>query len=258
MNKITRRKFLKHTGVAMLLSSSLSRRVFAESNRIPVLLYHDISDQYLDDYTTSPSLFAAHMEWLYSEGYRAVSPKALPIAGFGREKDIVVTFDDGYASFTEYVFPILQQYKFTAVINIIGEYVGRYLHFGGNRPLLSWDEYRFLANSGLVEFGCHTHALHKGKGAAGISPEQLRQDLATFSDIFSSELGVYPEILAWPFGSYNQKTIEVAKKQGVKYFFTSDEGMLSPSHGLDRIPRLNINNKLDLASFRQYVGGVWA
>jgi peptidoglycan/xylan/chitin deacetylase (PgdA/CDA1 family) len=93
---------------------------------------------------------------------------------------------------------LFKDYEFKATVNIIGEYVGTFLHLGGNRPMLSWDEYRFLNNSGLVELGCHTYN-HHTMSKAFQSGKTLEDDLKLFIEIFTKEIGTKPDILAWPF-----------------------------------------------------------
>lgn len=252
---LTRRKFLKLFSLTILLSLSMPKNLLARAIRIPVLLYHDISDHFRDDYTTSPALFSAQMEWLYSHGYKAISfQEADRIKGRETEKAVIITFDDGHASFLDFVFPLLKEYGFKATVNIIGEYVGTFMRIGGNRPMLSWDEYRYLAGSDLVDLGCHTYNLHLKKGVLAASEEQLENDLKLFQETVRREMGKVAEILAWPYGIYDKKSIEIAKKVGFKYIMTSSEGYLGKDRNLLEIPRLNINNRFDLVSFREYIG----
>lgn len=255
---LTRRNFLKLSVATITLSLLLPKNSFADSIKVPVLQYHDISDQFRDEYTISPSIFAAQMEWLYSHGYKALSVKEIDGVN-GSEKVAIITFDDGYASFMDYAFPLLKEYGFKATIHIIGQHVGTFIVEGGSRPMLSWDEYRCLIKSGLVDLGCHTYNMHIWRGNIGgvimFSEEERKKDLLLFQEIFQKEIGKDTEILAWPYGLYNKNAMEIAKKVGFKYILTSNEGYLREGYDPYEIPRLNISNKLDLISFQQYVGG---
>ena len=155
---MTRRFFLTAMATVMVMPNKIFASDSVHPVSIPILLYHDLSSKWWlmkDDYTVTPALFAAQMEWLHSNGYKAVS-----FADLGKEssleKAVIITFDDGYASFVHYAFPFLRSYGFKATINIIGQYVGSYITDQGARPTLSWDEYRYLKSSGLVSLGCHT------------------------------------------------------------------------------------------------------
>ena len=253
---VTRREFLRLAGGAITASAFIvSPAVGGEVVRIPVLMYHDISNSFNDPYTVSQSLLAAQLEWLYNNGFRAISVRdiANPPAG---DKLVVITFDDGYASFMDYAFPLLREYGFRATINVIGDLVGKYIpEDGDGRPMLSWDEYRYLLKSGLVDIGCHTYAFHtfKTKGVLGVSDDALRQDLRMFLETMQKETGTQTDILAWPFSFYNAQKIEVAKAEGFLYIQTSRHAVFSTPGNLAEIPRKNISNRHNLVAFRTEV-----
>ncbi|MGQ9509176.1 MAG: polysaccharide deacetylase family protein [Thermodesulfobacteriota bacterium] len=252
---LTRREFLKISAGTFFSSLLMRKESPTFPDKIPILLYHDISDSFKDDYTISPSQFAAQMEWLYSEGYQTLFFKEIDhFLLKGYKKIALITFDDGYASFMDFAFPLLQTYHFKATMNIIGEKVGTFITLGGNRPTLSWEEYHYLLRSGWVDLGCHTYSLHKQRGVLSVSEAHLRRDLEKFQEVIKREIGKELEILAWPYGQFNEKSIDVSRDLGFKYFLTSTEGFFQKSFGWDRIPRLNINHKIDLVSFKQYVG----
>lgn len=252
---VTRREFLKAGAAAAALCLAGPSGAFASGPRLPVLLYHDISDQFDDVYTVSPSVFSAQMEWLYWQGFEAVSLAEAARRGGNLEKKVVITFDDGYVSFMDYAFPALEEYGFKCTINIIGRYVGRYISRDGARPVLSWDEYRYLGESGTAEFGCHTYDLHSRGRLAARSKEALREDLARFQEEFRRQMGRSTDILAWPFGVYDRESVEVAREAGFRYLLTSEEGRFEPG-SLESIPRINISNRLDMISFQQYIEGI--
>ena len=254
---ITRRDFLK-ISFALAFSLTFPKNLFARSIRIPIFLYHDISHQFKDDYTISPANFASQMEWLYAHGYKAVSIRDLQkYFNCGDEKIVLLTFDDGYASFMDYAFPLLREYDFRATINIIGKYVGTYIKIYGNRPMLSWDEYRYLIGSNFVDLGCHTYNMHvwrDGKGITAFSEKERENDLLLFQDIFQKETGRTTDILAWPYGIFDNESIEIAKQAGFQYIFTSNEGFLTDINNFQEIPRKNISNRINISTLKSYIG----
>jgi peptidoglycan/xylan/chitin deacetylase (PgdA/CDA1 family) len=236
----------------------LPRLSLAATRGVPVLLYHDISPEFRDDYTISPANFAVQMEWLYSSGFSAVSLADIDAAGGSlRERTVVITFDDGYASFMDYAFPLLQQYGFKATINLIGEYVGTYMDSMGRRPMFGWDEYRHLVSSGIVELGCHTRNLHRygHLGVTGVGDDVLADDLRIFREMMREQTGKYPDILAWPYGMYTRKSISVAVRSGFRHLLTSRRGFYEAGGNPLEIPRMNISNGTDFSAFQKYCGG---
>lgn len=254
--RLTRREFLRLGGAAAALSLSGARGLLAApAPGVPVLLYHDVSEQFDDIYTIAPAVFSAQMEWLHENGYRALSlAEAGGLRPSGGARAVVITFDDGYASYMDYAFPLFERYGFKSTINIIGSKAGKFINYGGNRPTLSWDEYRFLATSGLVALGCHTLNLHLRGGVVRFSAETLVNDLRSFNETLSRETGRPTDIIAWPYGIYGPDSVRAAREAGFKYILTSNEGYLMDGE-FDEVPRLNISGGLDLVSFQQYIGG---
>jgi peptidoglycan/xylan/chitin deacetylase (PgdA/CDA1 family) len=260
--KMTRRTFLRLAGAAALFPSAIPRTLSAQKATmpgpsIPALLYHDVANGIHGDYTLSPSSFSAQMEWLYANDYKTLLMNE--IEGFFKDSTgqaVMLTFDDGYTSFMDYVFPLINEYRFKATVNIIGQAVDRHTLLNGRRPALSWDECRYLMESGLVALGCHSYALHAPGGVLAVSYRTFEKDLAQFQDRYKKELGTQCTVIAWPYGIYDEKCIEIARKTGFVYFLTSNEGYIGKGSVFSECPRLNISGKLDLISFQQYIGAI--
>jgi peptidoglycan/xylan/chitin deacetylase (PgdA/CDA1 family) len=256
---ITRRTFLK-LGSAAVISLTLPTRPYAAGLRVPVLMYHHVGAPSREYETVLPAQFAAQMEWLYAEGYRAISVAELgALSDRDAGKTVLITADDGHVSFLEHAFYLLREYGFKATVNVIARYVGGYVN--EDHPRLSWDECRYLMRSGLVEIGCHSFNLHEWETypttAQAISAfnAKLERDLDRFQRIYKRELGKSVDILAWPFGIYDQKSLEIARKAGFKYFLNSDNRYVERESERVDIPRLIMSNAVDLAKFRRMIEG---
>lgn len=252
---LTRRAFLKLGGAAVV-SLSLSRYSPAAAVNVPVLMYHDISYQQREEETVSPSLFAAQMEWLYGAGYRAIAFEEIDsLDAESMKRAVLITFDDGYASFMDYAFPLFTEYGFKSTINIIGKHMGGFM--SGDDPRLSWDECRLLIKSGNVELGCHTYDLHawfgtlSRAGAIAAVNKRLPQDLSLFQKVYTEELGRPVRILAWPYGRYDDTSIEIAKRAGFRFILSSNHRYFMPDGSRSDIPRFTIDNNAPLPLFRK-------
>lgn len=255
---LTRREFMKIGGAGVLWLSFGKPASAGGTAAVPVLLYHDLSHEQRERETVSPSLFAAHMEWLYNAGYSAISLGELAALETERARQsVIITFDDGYASFMDYAYPLLSEYRFKSTINIIGNAVGGFV--GGNDPRLSWDECRFLLESGMVELGCHTYGLHSWHGnrprssAVAAFNEKLAQDFSLFQKVYTVELGRPANILAWPYGMHDRKSIEIAKQAGFRFILNSANRQFATKGDFFDIPRLAIGNDIDLPRFREII-----
>jgi peptidoglycan/xylan/chitin deacetylase (PgdA/CDA1 family) len=153
--------------------------------RIPILMYHSISDEPETGHpyywiNTSPARFAEHMKFLQDYGYQVISlNQAVEILNsqpatcnqqlttFMSEstnklnipnklsKLLVLTFDDGYRDFYTQAFPILEKYAFTATVFLPTAYIdGKQPGLRG-KAHLRWSDVRKLAEQG-INFGSHT------------------------------------------------------------------------------------------------------
>ena len=251
---ITRRGFLKLSSAA-IFSLAFPPRSSAAAIRIPVLMYHDIGFP-ADEYeTVAPVQLGVQMEWLYAEGYRAISLAelgALSLRDAGRV--VLITADDGHASFMDFAFPLLREYRFHATVNVVGSAVGGFVN--ENHPRLSWDECRYLMRSGLVEIGCHTfnHDVDLRAPRADALVEfnrKLAEDLLAFQNRYERELWKRAEIIAWPYGVYDSDSIVIARRAGFKYFLNSEGRPIMNEQDRYDVPRLVVNNTMDLAGFRR-------
>jgi peptidoglycan/xylan/chitin deacetylase (PgdA/CDA1 family) len=164
--------------IATLYFVSPLRRIAPETRlSIPILMYHSITDEdesRMQAYyrtTTSPSAFAAQMEYLHRNGYQTCNPTqaiSLLQSDAGKPiKRVVITFDDGYSDFYREAFPVLNRIDFTATVFLPTSYIGEStLQFKG-RDCLTWSEVRELQKYG-ISFGSHTathpqlHSLDEG------------------------------------------------------------------------------------------------
>ena len=121
-------------------------------------MYHHIVENASDTngMSVTAAQFRADMEWLIDRGYSFVLPRELVYGEPLPEKPVMVTFDDGYRSNYDLLFPILQELDVKIVLALIVS-MPDYHH---STAFLSWDMCREMQDSGLVEFGSHTYNLH--------------------------------------------------------------------------------------------------
>lgn len=91
-------------------------------NQGKVYMFHNVSDDVNDTYTISKDNFKKLLDYLMNN-YRIVDVETLI-----KEKDernIVLTFDDAYASVYENVYELLKEYDIPYYIFICNEYLGK-------------------------------------------------------------------------------------------------------------------------------------
>ena len=288
MNTITQkttRKILKLTRLFFLLAvmgAVLNNPANAQEGEqtFIALCYHDIPQEvHLDNYGVDQETFISTIEYFLAHDFHFVSLDDIVKAQEGIKplpsKSILLTFDDAYISFYDFVFPLLQRYHIPCVLAVVTSWID---HPPENIPqkIMTWQQLREAAASPLVEMASHSHALHKGliyNPQGNLAPganysydssqhtyendEAYRQriagDLQLSKTILEKNTEKKIRSLAWPYGQYNHASLEEAQKAGLPIAFTlSDER--ADIHDLQAIPRFLVYKNPDLKQLLNDLG----
>jgi len=115
-------------------------------NNIPILMYHEISEDIDNDWTITQDLFRKHMFFLKEQGYTPITLNQLNKNLDG--KSVILTFDDGRIGFFKHAYPILKELNFKATIFIVTDWIDnknipeqeKYSEF------MNWDQIIELSN----------------------------------------------------------------------------------------------------------------
>ncbi|MCL6414692.1 polysaccharide deacetylase family protein [Aestuariirhabdus sp. Z084] len=210
------------------------------------LMYHSIAS---DDWHWSLSMsnFEAHLEALKLSKLSASS--VCNIDGKRSNSDILLTFDDGYCNNIGALESVTSA-GFSATVFVITECIGRKSHWQpGNKalPLLDKSEIRYLAESG-IEIGMHGF---QHTDMTTIPPEALLKQLRDGKSKLEDSLGCEIKGLAYPYGCYNEKVIEIAKDCKFHYAMTTESGRISASSSNLQLKRLTIDNSINATKLQR-------
>jgi len=267
---------LIYSAVLLVLAYPASAAA-SEINNFHVLCYHNVLDDPLEapeKYTVSTEMLAQQFSWLKEQGYKVISIDDLLAAKANKRplpaKAVMLTFDDGYQSFYTHVFPLLKEFKYPAVLALVGSWLklkpGEKAEYEGQNytrdKFLDAAEIQEMSSSGLVEIASHSYNLHHGilanpqgnllpaavirsYDAANNSYEsdadylsRVRSDLAKNSEYIFQLTGKRPRAMVWPYGRYNMALIDVAQSLGMPIAFTLDGGVDSVDDPLWKIHRI--------------------
>jgi biofilm PGA synthesis lipoprotein PgaB len=269
----------------------------AETSAVPMqgeflgLCYHNVEDtdpdQQFNGVTTSK--LVEQLAWLKHEGYHPVSVDQILEARAGGKplppKAVLLTFDDGYASFYTRVYPVLRAFHFPAVVAVVDEWMkgnpgdkvhpGDHVNYGQTTmprdAFLTWKQIREMQKSGLIEVASHTHALHLGilanpQGNSEPSAvtlkynpatkayetsqdyiKRIEEDAKASTVLIEQKTGKRPRIIVWPYGAYNQTGITIQDKNGMSMTLSLDDGF-AKVNSLN-VPRILIKNDPEIDSF---------
>ncbi len=203
--------------------------------KIPVLLYHTVSDpsqsRLYPGICVPPRRFAAQMNILHKNGFKTIGTGSLAAYLSGGavadmpERPIMITFDDGYSDNLTEALPEMEKYGFKSVIYTVASSIG-----GEN----SWDvalgehPKRMMGRDELLrcielghEIGGHTlnHA-----HLAALGKKEAACEIAEGNRVLEEMLGIRIENFAYPYGEYDDKTIDIIKDSGLLCAVTTDFG----------------------------------
>ncbi|NVZ25392.1 poly-beta-1,6-N-acetyl-D-glucosamine N-deacetylase PgaB [Pseudomonas gingeri] len=248
-------------------------------NHVLGIAYHDVEDRDPDQAVVAvrTERLLEQLAWLRENGYRPVSvDQILAARGGGPElpaKAVLLSFDDGYASFYTRVMPVLRSYRWPALLAPVGTWIdtpaGQPVNFAGElRPrsqFLTWAQIKEISASGLVEIAAHTDASHLGIVANPQGNQQpaaatrrydastgryeseadfqarMRADVVAISNKIRAVTGYAPRVWVWPYGVADGTALKVIDGQGYKMALTLDDG-------LDSVDRLMSSPRFLVAS----------
>jgi peptidoglycan/xylan/chitin deacetylase (PgdA/CDA1 family) len=145
----------------------------------------------------------------------ASSPSPSETPGPGKAV-IIFTFDDGAVSDYLLAYPILKEYGIKGT-----SYINAKFTDDNVKGRMSWDQIGEMREYGWV-FGAHTCThQHMTK----LSDKQIDKDCEELSSLFTSHGLDAPDIMAYPYGSYNSKVIKAIKpfyKQARLAYYRTD------------------------------------
>jgi peptidoglycan/xylan/chitin deacetylase (PgdA/CDA1 family) len=161
------------------------------------------------------SSFREQMRYLKTNGYRVVSlADFIEFIRLNRQlpqRAVVLTFDDGYRAFKDYAYPVLKELGFTATLFVYTDWVG------AGRGALSWSDLRELSADGFdVEAHTKTHAdLRRATGETEAQyARRMQAELEKPQELFSKNLGHRSQILAYPYGRWEEGLLPKVKEHG--------------------------------------------
>ena len=289
-------KSLKHFARIIICTLSLFSAFAFAQDRYGVLAYHSVVDESAAEnqkhyfpQTISAQTLIKHFNWLKENGYNVISWQQVIDAENGKgtlpDNAVLLSFDDGYETMYNVVFPLLKAYNYPAVFAPVTGWLDTpanqkitYADKMLDRSVFAtWSQVKEMEQSGLVEVASHTHNLHNGINAnpsggqlpAVIAPEykngkyetedayknRLKSDFARTVQTLVNHIGKKPRVMVWPYGQFNDVAVQIARQAGMPHYFSLGEKIINKV-GDKHIGRLLLNAETDLNTVKNYLDGI--
>ncbi|AGX44431.1 polysaccharide deacetylase family protein [Clostridium saccharobutylicum] len=219
----------------LFILTSTNVVAFANSTpKIPVLLYHVVTQNPSGTYQFSLTDFKNDMAYLKKNGYTPLSLNQyyniLNGTVTAPSRPVLLTFDDSTSDFYTNVYPVLKQYNFKATQFAVTDWLDTNGH-------LTRAQLQMLSANG-IDIANHT-----------IKHQPLTSDWNTqYSAINNANIKLKSitnnaaNSVAYPYGNYNSTTMSVLKNLGCQGGFTVSGGLSSSNSNKYELPRIIMAN----------------
>jgi peptidoglycan/xylan/chitin deacetylase (PgdA/CDA1 family) len=250
--------------VLKMIVKERMRLARAEKKKVPILMYHSISDHAtpkFKQFTVSPKLFAEHMAYLHQHRYTPMTVTQFAAALSQRgarlpERPVILTFDDGFADFYTEGLPVLRGYGFAATLYIATAFINgtsRWLQREGEtaRPMLTWDQLSEISASG-IECGGHSHS-HPQLDT--LSQTEAYGEIVQSKRLLEQHLDQDVASFAYPFGYHTASIRQQVQEAGYTSACAVKHAMSSETSNPFALARLPVKSDTGVDALAALVDG---
>ncbi len=192
---------------------------------------------------------------------RVISPTQFHVRDFKNGvNNVLLTFDDGYESWTRICLPILEKYDVRAIFFLNTGPLDGVLHDAyvkdtlqlSPKTLLTWDGARTLVDAGHTIGGHTTNHPH----LTALKQEEIEGEVRKDKERLSEVLQLPIVDFAYPFGTvrdYSKGTEELIRKEGYTFVYTAESSFVGELS--KHIPRTLFEKNQSLASITLWLKG---
>jgi peptidoglycan/xylan/chitin deacetylase (PgdA/CDA1 family) len=229
-------------GITLLAVCFCCAAAMAEDQvTVPILLYHRFGPTVADGMTTTTSVFASQLQWLKDNQYTVIPLRTLVnyLRGEGPPpppKSVVICTDDGHKTVYSDMLPLVRKYNIPVTLFIYPSCISNASY------AMTWEQLKKLQETGLFDLQGHTfwHPNFK-KDKKKMTPAEFQKDLdkqlVTSKAVLEKRFGTKVDMLAWPFGIYDDELEKAAAKAGYVVAFSIDRRNVAKGDNFMTLPR---------------------
>ena len=213
----------------------------SRAEAVPILLYHRFGAEVADSMTVTTTYFESQLKYFRDQGYTVIPLRELVDFRLGKRPSIpsralVITADDGHKSVYTDMFPLLKKYHVPATLFL-------YPSALSNAPYaMTWGQLKQMQATGLLDMQSHTfwHPNFKKEKRnlqtddyENLVESQLKKAKVKLEKEFDARV----DMLAWPFGIYDEELIRKATAAGYVAAFTMERRDATLFDNLMALPR---------------------
>ncbi len=224
-------RYIKILISMLFLAITLYRQIFGRTERgLTILYYHSVPASSAEMFLRQMRLLARFTEVVPAswEGDTRVPPKKRCFRPV-----VAITFDDAMQSVFDHALPILNSLQIPATIFVPSGWMGQVPGWqiesisSEMEPVAS-DARIAQMNSALVTIGSHTVS-HPHLSA--LSADSIEAELQDSRDALRALIGQPVDLLAFPYGDFDERVLRLSAGCGYRYVFTIKPQLIMPKSG---------------------------
>jgi peptidoglycan/xylan/chitin deacetylase (PgdA/CDA1 family) len=226
---------------------------------VPILLYHRFGPTVADGMTITTPVFETQMKFLHDNGFKVIPLRQLVQWYQGKgpapaAKSVVLVEDDAHKSVYSDMLPIIRKYRYPVTIFVYPSAISN------AKYAMTWDQLRELKKTGLFDIQSHTYwhpnfKREKRKLAPAAYDKLVMEQLLKSRKKLEQEVGGPVDLLAWPFGIYDDHLLQKAKEAGFVSTFSIERRHATGREKLQILPRYLLVNADKEKAFAQLMQG---
>jgi len=167
---------------------------------------------------------------------------------------VVIVEDDAHKSVYEYMLPVIRKYRYPVTVFVYPSAISN------AKYAMTWDQLRELKKTGLFDLQSHTYwhpnfKREKRKLTPVAYEKLVETQLKKAKAKIEAETGGQVDLLAWPFGIYDDHLLKKAAEAGYVATFTIERRHATPGDSIMKLPRYLLINADSGKAFSQLLEG---
>jgi peptidoglycan/xylan/chitin deacetylase (PgdA/CDA1 family) len=221
-----------------------------------ILVYHRFGPVAGDPMTITTASFISQLEYLRAHGYQIVPLRQVVGFAIGREsipaRAVAITDDDGHRSVFTEMKPIVERYRIPVTLFIYPSAISNASY------AMAWDQLAALKATGLFDIESHTYwhpnfKIERKRLKPAEFEEFVRSQLLKSRAVIEKHLALRPDLLAWPFGIYDDDLIRIARDCGFVAGFTIERRPVTRGDNPMALPRYLVTSAMKGPEFEAVV-----
>lgn len=227
---------------------------------IPILLYHRFGPVLADSMTVTTNVLESQLKYLRENSYTVIPLRHLIEYHFRKRqtlpcRSVVITVDDGHKTVYTDLFPLLKKYRLPATLFLYPSPISNASY------AMTWTQIRDMMGGGLIDLQGHTYwhpnFKNEKKKLSSVEYEKfVAMQFRKSKEKLEKELDIKVDMLAWPFGIYDEDLIGKAGDAGYVAAFGMERHHANGSDNVMALPRYLISDADRGKAFGRIVAGL--